>query len=323
MSDLRGIYLGVDVGATKTSVSVWDAAEDVLDEQVGPGASWEILGVSAARENLQIALAAVFDNLEMPAAQLAGAAFGVAGFDWESDRQIVAELVALPGLRGEPIIVNDAFVALRGGAPANVGCVSAAGTGSVTAARSSTGETARTYALGLGEHAGAIGLGQAAVAAACAAEFGTGEPTALTEALVRSAGADDLGSLLRLIERERTLSVQQLAPAVLGCVGTGDDVAVAIARDAGNRLAQTACALARKLGIDQEEIPLVRSGAVHLAGCAPLDEAFLEVAARELPRAQVRLLSVPPSRGALLLALDAAAIPATSLELVQPQNGSE
>jgi N-acetylglucosamine kinase-like BadF-type ATPase len=278
--------------------------------EVGPPGNWEVVSLDEARRAFSSTVGAALSAAAAEPADIAAAAFGVAGVDWPADEELVAELVRSLELPAPFVVANDAFPALRAGAAENVGCVSSAGTGSVTAGRNAAGETFRTLAVGAGEQSGAGGLVFDALDAIAAAHHGDGAPTALTDSLLVAAGADSVSELFRRIEREGLQIGAEQAPVVLELAAAGDGVAVEIARRAGERLARTAAAVATRLGLAAGSFPLVRAGSVHLAGSTTLDGAFTETAARLVPTGEVTVTRMPPAAGAVLLAIESAARPA-------------
>ena len=302
------LFLGLDAGATKTAACLCNAEGAIHAFETGPAGNWEAVTVEKAREAFGTTIGAALDAAGAEPAQVAGAVFGVAGVDWPGDEARVTGFVRSLELPS-PVVLNDAFPALRAGAPDNVGCVSCAGTGSVTAGRNAAGEAFRTLALGIGEQGGAIGLLEDALAAVAAEYHGDGPATALTRRLLEAAGVDSVGELFRRAEREQRRLGPEQAPLVLELADGGDAVAIEIARRAGRRLAETAAGVAARLGLADAAVPVVRTGAVHLASCTAFDRSFEETAAELLPRAEVVLAQMPPAAGAALLAVEAAGRP--------------
>src|SRR5947209_5874793 len=79
-------FLGIDIGATKTDALVTDEAGRALGfGRAGPGNHQTVgyVGMAAAvREAAGRALAMA----ELPVGEIAGAGFGIAGYDWPSQR---------------------------------------------------------------------------------------------------------------------------------------------------------------------------------------------------------------------------------------------
>lgn len=298
------LFLGLDAGATKTAACIIDANGNVKAFELGPPGNWEVVGPDEARESFAQTAGAALATASAGRADLRAAVLGVAGVDWPEDHQVVSDFIRPLGFPAATLVTNDAFPALRAGAAKNIGCVSCAGTGSVTGGRNAAGETFRTLAVGVGENAGAVGLVRDALEAVARAHHGDGPPTALTVLFLEAANADSVEELFRLAERENRRVGPEIAPLVLESAAAGDAAAVEIAERAGCELARTAASVAARLELQAAPFTLVRAGAVHLAGSAILDRSFEQTAARLLPTAEITLTRMPPAAGAALLAIE-------------------
>ena len=266
MSASGNLFLGVDAGATKTIACVCDEHGRVCGLASGGPAAWEAIGEEAAAAEIAACVMEALREAGASTAQLAASGFGVAGLDWPDDEARVAHMLGRLGLPGRPVLVNDAFAALRAGVDENVGCVSCAGTGAVTAARDRRGRTFQTYAVGWGEQSGAIGLVEEAIDAIVGAYYGSSPLTTLTEVVLGALGAHSVDEVVHAAFRQGRRPGPELAPLVLDAARLGDPVAVTIARHAGASLAQTAVAVAARVGLDRDRFAVVRAGGVHLAG---------------------------------------------------------
>lgn len=110
-------FLGADVGGTKTQVAVVDLHGRVLGtDRVGRG-NPEDVGhagmLSVTRQGCDEAMAAA----GIGRAQLGGAGFGIAGYDWPENLPPIAAAVTELGLGRPTTIVNDAVPAITLGTP--------------------------------------------------------------------------------------------------------------------------------------------------------------------------------------------------------------
>lgn len=302
------LFLGVDAGATKTTACICDAQGTVRALARGGPAAWEAIGTDASAAGIAACTEAALTEAGARAADLGGSAFGIAGLDWPEDAGIVAGMLARLGLPQTPVLVNDAFAALRAGVDENTGCASCAGTGSVTAARTAGGRTFQTFAVGWGEQSGAIGLVEAALDAVVGAHYGSAPATLLTGLLLDAVGAGSVEEAVQRATRGGPPFGPELAPLVLDAAALDDPAAVEIASAAGAALAHTAVAVAARLGLERGPFAVVRSGGVHLAGSRSLDEAFRLALHAAASTARVIDLRLPAAAGAALLALDAAGL---------------
>ncbi len=303
---MTDIYLGVDAGGTKTHALLADAAGRALAlGHAGPG-NWEYVGLDFARDAFRFAIDDALRQARINVRDIAGAAFGLAGLDWPSDEPLLAGAVEQLGLPGEPVLVNDMFVALRAGTVAPWGVVVIAGTGCNKAGRNRAGETART--LGLhpewGDWGGGMCITQAGVGAVAQAYIGLGPPTLLSETLVAQARMPDVETLLRAISREG-FQLRRAAHLVFEAAAQGDDPARAILRRAGCELAKGANLVIRKLGMEDEAFDLVLAGGLFKAQEPLMRDTLVAGVQETAPDARPTQLMAPPAVGGVLLAMEA------------------
>jgi N-acetylglucosamine kinase-like BadF-type ATPase len=307
-------FLGVDAGGTKTLALIADTSGRVCGAGRSGTGNWEGVGLDGAYEAYAQALGEALRSAGLRPADIAAAGYALAGMDWPSDEARLLPVVDRLGLAGPRAVVNDAFAALRAGAPDDVGVAVIAGTGSTIAGRNRAGRTFRTFGLGglWGEFQGAGGLVHAACRALGRSYFGSGPPTALEPRLLQALG---IASVPELAERLSRGQLQwpggSLAPLVLAVADEGDEVARELVRAAGQELGLNAAAVARRLELVGEPFGLVMAGGVFSSRNALLVEALLERVRQDAPHVAPLLLQAPPAVGSVLLAMDAAGTPVT------------
>ncbi len=182
--------------------------------------------------------------------------------------RVVAGLTTLPAVASERIelarrlvdvasanevwVGDDAVTSHAGAFAGAPGVVLAVGTGAVALAFDPDRGRVRTFdgagAL-LGDEGGAFWIGRHAIRAALAADEGRGPATALGAAVVDALGPLD-GLAARLHEQPRAVdSIAWIAPIALDVAEGGDAVATRLLDDAADRLATTAAAAVRFLGV--------------------------------------------------------------------------
>lgn len=321
------LYLGVDAGNTKTIALVCnDQGRVVGSGQAGLG---DIYGALRPEDAVDVVASTVSRALAAAGAELSdirSAAFRLAGIDWPEDevywRDALQRRFAAIELAS---VKNDGFALLRCGDLSGVGVAVAVGTGLALAGR---GPEGREYSLcwWCQEYLGGAGLGADALRAVFLAELELGPPTALTAALVRVYGAEDVESLLKLFtRRESPLGHQdrsRAACAVLTAGANGDAAAMQVLDRHAGLLADYAILVARKVGLadgvvdaDAQQWPRVRSsvlsspvrfvlgGSVLSSDQAGLRDRLIAELTRRLPRADVAVSVGPPIVGAVLDAL--------------------
>jgi N-acetylglucosamine kinase-like BadF-type ATPase len=301
------VFLGVDGGGTKTHAVVADGAGTPLGVGVSGASNWEDVGLDGAVATVGAAVEEAFRQANLGPSDATAAVFGLAGLDWESDRQRLAIVPESLGLTCEWLTVNDSFVALRAGANHPWGIVVIAGTGAVAAGRHPEGQEFRTLGLGpiYGDYGSASEIGEAAMRAVAEWFIGLGGATALTEALCLHAGVDTPQELLERFSRSQE-PLDPIARVVMKVADEGDPTAKSIAERAGTGLGARAALVARKLSMQQLPVEVVLAGGVFRSANRALMSAFEMELRRTVPRAAVARLEVPPVVGAVLRAMELA-----------------
>jgi N-acetylglucosamine kinase-like BadF-type ATPase len=241
---------------------------------------------------------------------IAGAGFGISGFDWESERAQMLETIARTGFNAPLEIVNDATLGLIAGSAEGWGIAIVSGTGCNCRGRSRDGKREGMVTgagLQMGEGAGASELVQWAVQALAHMWTKRGTETALAGVMVERAGARDLEDLLEGLVNQRYALDASAAPLVFECAARGDAVAEALVRRSGCELGELANAVIRQLGFQLDEFDAVLVGSMFNAGemlIRPLRETVLPVA----PGVRFVKLEVPPVIGGVVLGMEQAGV---------------
>ncbi len=318
------VVVGVDGGGTKTDLLVVDAQGAVVGRASGGGANWEGVGTDAVGEVLGGLLDEALGASGRSRDDVAAWVCCLAGVDWPSDPHRLAPALDGLGVGGERVVLNDSFAALRAGTSGPVGCVSIAGTGGVCAGRNARGEVARTMGVGIGEGSGAWTLVSGALGAVAEAHHHSGPPTALSERFTAHAGVDGVEAFFEGVTRGTVPVGADLAPLVLEVAAAGDDVARAVASDAGERHGRDLAGLADRLDMCDEPVEVVLAGGVHVHGAGPFRDSFCDAVRSRVPAAEFVVLATAPVVGAALLALELAGWPAESVRaaLVEAVTGA-
>ncbi|MFL5733910.1 MAG: N-acetylglucosamine kinase [Chloroflexia bacterium] len=305
-------FLGIDIGATKSHALVADEDGRALGfGRAGPGNHQDVgyEGMSAAlREAAAEALSMAGISME----QVAGAGFGIAGFDWPSQRPRMLETVrhALGMDRGVPVAVtNDVMLGLVAGTNEGWGVALSAGTSNNCRGRDRLGREGRVTGEGsqFGEYGGGHELVAKALHAVTAAWSLRGPDTRLTEALVEYVGARDVDDLLEGISQRYYFLSSEAAPIVFDVASSGDRVAREVIAWAGRELGDLAVGVIRQLGFERTTFDVVLSGSLFEGGpvlTGPLGETVHAVA----PGARLKRLAAPPVIGAVLIGMEEAGL---------------
>lgn len=320
------MFLGVDAGGSKTHALVSDESGRAMGAGRAGSGNWETIGLEGAYEALERAVNEALSRAGVEPAAMAAAAYGLSGLDWPSDEERLRPFVERLGIGGPQMLVNDAFAALRAGASWGIAVI--AGTGTVCVGRSWRGETERTLGLGtmLDDWGSAPQVARLCVQAVAKAYTGRGPVTCLTERLVRVFGAQDAGSLLEGLSRDRydlDAQVAAVIRALADCTVAGDEAAVEVSRHSGRELGERAVLVARRLGMAQETFPAVLAGGLFRTHNPILLEALEDTIQAVSPQAHLKLLTAPPVTGSVLLAMDSIGAEATPEACDTLENGAD
>jgi N-acetylglucosamine kinase-like BadF-type ATPase len=322
---LKPAVLAIDGGNSKTDVALVASDGTVLATARGPGINAHEVGV----DQTVLILDAV---VKQAAAQLDGAygAYG-AGSGWIALHTVAclanadlpeeeaehAAAVQAQGWSATATVVNDTFAILRAGLPdrtgphwgvavvcgAGINCVGVAPDGRVT----------RYLALGTisGDWGGGYGLGLEVLWHAVRAEDGRGRDTVLTGYLTSHFGVERAEEVTLRIHRGKIPDddLAGLAPVLLRAADEGDQVARTVVNRLADEISVMAITAMRRLDLTGLATPIILGGGVITARNPLLMGGITRQLAEAAPRAEVRVIDVPPVVGAALLGLDHAQAP--------------
>ncbi|MFJ6851653.1 N-acetylglucosamine kinase [Streptomyces sp. NPDC091271] len=303
---LTAHVLAIDAGNSKTDVAVIGADGTVLGTGRGGGFQPPVVGIGTAVDGLAEAVRSALaqagaDGVDHVSACLANA-------DLPVEEAELAEALQGRGWGGTVEVRNDTFAILRAGVDEPCGVAVVCGAGINCVGMRPDGATARFPAIGRisGDWGGGSGLAEEALWFAARAEDGRGEPTELARALPGHFGLDSMYALIEALHLGHIPYARrhELTPVLFSTGAAGDR----IARDLVDRLGDEVVAMATvslaRLGLLEEEVPVVLGGSVLAARHPALDDRIGELLAVRAPKAVVRVVSAPPVLGAGLLGLD-------------------
>ena len=292
-------FLGVDIGATKSHALIADETGQALGLGVGGPGNYEVVGYQGLVETLNAITNEALTRAGISKTQLAGAGFGIAGYDWPAERKPTRQAIQTLGLSAPFEFVNDAVIGLLAGATEGWGVAAVAGTSCNCRGRDRQGREGRITGGGprLGEYGGASELVAKAVQAVALAWTQRGAATCLTEAFVALTGATDVTDLLEGLVLERYQLWAADAPVVFQVAAEGDGVAQEIIRWAGRELGSLAIGVIRQL--------VVLIGGLF-KGSPTLIETMTTTIHAVAPEARLVRLTAPPVVGGVLLGMEQA-----------------
>jgi len=295
-------FLGVDIGGTKSHALIADGDGNALGfGTYGPGNHEEV-----GYEGLRTALQTVTDKAVIMAGitkdQISAGGFGVAGYDWPSERQPTLDAIQSIGLSAPVEAVNDTIIGLLAGASKGWGVAVVAGTGTNCWGWDEHHNVGRVTGVGYGEYGGAGNLVDRALEAIAYEWTKRGPKTKLTTEFLRMTGANDIPSLVEGIEMGKYFLGSDFAPVIYQIAAQGDPIAFSIIQWAGSELGQTAVAVIRQLGIEHQEFEVVLVGSLYEMG-EMIIGPMRQIINSEAPKARLVRLSSPPVVGGVLLAM--------------------
>ena len=308
-------FVGVDIGSSKTHVAIADQAGQIVGFGRAGAGNNQVVGYDGMLRAVQDGLAQAVAQAQISLSQIAGAGFGIAGYDWSSQDPAMRGVLNQLGLTCPMMFVNDGVPPLLAASEDGWGISLIAGTGCNCRGLDRTRERegrVTGYGYHMGEFVGASELVWRAMQLVAFAWTKRGQPTALSDALITFAGAKNLADLLEGYT-EGHLSVNaKAAPLVFEVARQGDVVAQELLRWAGQELAEMAKAVIRQLEFEQETFDVVLSGSLFKGGpllIDPMWQAIIDFA----PQARLVHLMVPPVSGSVILGMAQAGMVVTAV----------
>jgi N-acetylglucosamine kinase-like BadF-type ATPase len=306
-------YLGADIGSSKTQILIADEGGQVVGHGLaGPG-NHQTVGYEGMSSALRDGVGQALQEAGISMVEIAGAGFGISGYDWPSDKPEMLEVIAGLNIQSPLELVNDAVLGLAAGAEAGWGIAVVSGTGcNCWGWDIDRQHIGRVTGFGdmAGEAAGSSELVYRAMQLLAHAWTKRGQETALAQAFIDYAGAKDLTDLLEGYTTDRYQVDGRAAPLVFQVAEAGDQVARELIRWAGIELGELAVAVIRQLNFQSLEFEVVLVGSMFEGGqllIEPMRETITQVAAG----ARLVKLSVPPVVGALLIGMEAGGVQPT------------
>jgi len=298
---------GIDGGATKTICIVADNKGRVLGRGVSGPSNYQNVGISAAKKALLQSIKRAASNARLERSRFKVACFGMAGLDSPYDMKVIPKFIRDEIKFCEKItVVHDSVIALYGATGGQPGLIVEAGTGSFAAGLNKRGEIKRVGGWGniIGDEGSAYEIGRQALKAFLRSYDGREIRTLLTEKIMKVLKLQVEEDLVQRVYTER-MSVSEIAavaPLVAEAADEGDAVAKRILTEAGREIASHAIAIAKALGMENEDVEVYMTGGVFKAGSHVL-KPFQEEINKIMPKARLASPKFEPAMGAAFLAL--------------------
>ncbi|CAM5252127.1 N-acetylglucosamine kinase [Streptomyces narbonensis] len=307
---LTGSLLAVDAGNSKTDVAV--VAEDgtVLGSARGGGFQPPLVGVETAVDALAEIVGRAWEAVGgagLPPS-FAHVTACLANADLPVEEEGLRAALVARGWSRSVRVHNDTFAILRAGLDEPRGVAVVCGAGINCVGMTPDGRTARFPAIGKlsGDWGGGAGMAEEALWYAARGEDGRGEPTELARALPAHFGLESMYALIEAVHLGRIAIARrhELTPVLFRVSAAGDPVALALVHRLAEEVAAMAAVALGRLGLLDEEAPVMLGGSVLAARHPQLEDRLVEALGARAPKARIGFVTAPPVLGAGLLALD-------------------
>lgn len=299
-------FLGVDAGATKSHALIANEKGQLIGfGQAGSGnPDW--VGQDGFAAILEETLSQALSSGGVERHQIAGAGFGVAGYDWPSQKNNMLDSINKLGLFCPIELVNDSLIGLMAGATRNWGVAVVSGTSCNAWGISPDGRYGRMagYSI-LGEYAGSYELVERALQQVNKAWSKRSETTRLTQAFIGLTGATSEADLIEGVSLNKYQIGPSDAPLIFRVAEEGDPVALELIHWAGRELGDLAIGIIRQLNLFDLEFEVVLAGSFY-RGSPIIQEEMEKVVHVIAPGAKFVRLSAPPAIGGVLFGMKAA-----------------
>ncbi|HEX6036048.1 MAG TPA: BadF/BadG/BcrA/BcrD ATPase family protein [Anaerolineales bacterium] len=306
-------YLGADLGATKTHTLIADETGRALGFGESGPANHESVGYEGMFRSMQDGLEQALRSAGLKKEEVAGAGFGVAGYDWPSETEATAAVIDRLGLNAPYKFVNDSVPGLIAGSEEGWGVVVVSGTGSNCRGwdREHKREGRVTgHGVMMGEGAGGSELMHRCMQIVGYSWTKRLPKTALADAMIEYVGAKDLEDLMRGYTTYEYRIGAEAARIVFRVAEQGDQAARDLICWAGTELGEMANAVIRQLEFETLDFDVVMTGSMFDGGRL-LIEPMRETIQKLAPGARLVRLRVPPVVGAVMLGMEADAFRVT------------
>jgi len=298
-----GYLLGVDVGNTKTHAIISDLSGKVIGFGEAGCGNYEVVGLDGFSNSMRKATDEAIKMSGINKQEIISMGFGIAGYDWPSEKNLMIEGISRLGFHAPFKFVNDVVIGILAGTSEGWGIAVDAGTGNNVRGLNKKGEVGRITGNSIycGEYGGASEMVQRAVIAVTYAWSKRGPKTKLTQLFMDFAQVENEDNLIEGLALQKIRPGPLLAKDIFKLASLGDEVAVDIIQWTAKELGSNVNAVIRQLQLQEEVFEVVLIGSLLKAGEAyiqPLRETIHQFA----PHANLIQLSVLPVFGSVILA---------------------
>ena len=298
-------FLGIDVGSSKTHALIADESGRCVGFGKSGGGNHQGVGYERLKQVLKESFKGAKQMSGVKNAQIAAAGFGMAGYDFPSDRADHLQCIAALGLSCPVELVNDGMNGLLAGATRGIGVNVTAGSSNNCRGRNKAGKEGRVSGNGIrfGEFGGALEIVERGLQMVDYAWIKRIPPTALTRIYVEAAGAADAMDLIDGLSSGRYRLSSRLVMQVIEAARAGDGAAHDVVHWAGEELGWLAVSVARQIEMENDAVEIIQSGSVFDAGEIIMNP-MRELVLKYCPKAKLIRLEGLPVIGAVILGME-------------------
>jgi len=298
-------FLGIDVGSSKTHALIADETGACIGFGKAGSGNHQGVGYDGLENVLKESFEQAKEMAGISVDQIAGAGFGIAGYDFLSDREGHLKAIAELGLPCPVEVVNDGVNGLLAGATRGIGVNVTAGSSNNCRGRNKDGKEGRIVGNGatFGEYGGGIEIAEKALQMVNYAWIKRIPPTLLTQIYLEATGAKSEIDLMEGLSNEQYHLFPFLAIQVINAARAGDAAAREVIQWAGEELGWLAVSVARQIEMQNEEVEIIQSGSIFDTGDI-ITNPMRDIVLKHCPKAKIIRLDGPPVVGAVILGME-------------------
>ncbi len=302
--------IGVDGGGTKTRGGIAKLDGSVIKIVEVGSTNYNAYPLTVVRQNMQQLIDELVNAVSAKTSDIKAIVLGLSGCDRPEDKPVFIKMMSemLPGTKCLP--VNDAVVALYGGAGQPLGIQVISGTGSIAYGFDGPDKHMRCGGWGnvLGDEGSGWALGLNAMRAVIREHDGIGPKTALTKLIIERLNLNnptDLVGWVRKIQVSKS-EIAALSRLVFIAAEAGDAIAINIMKTEAAELAKQTAHVGKTMFAGRNDYKIVVGGG-NLRNCKQYFDLFKQLVAELLPGIEVIQPAKEPVEGAIMYAQSLAA----------------
>ena len=300
--------LGIEASERKTHCLISDEKGNIFAEGFGGAANYKEIGHAQMLNAIGTAVQRSLDKLNLKIEDIACIVVGISGLQDEEERALLVKMCK-PIFGEVPLeILNDAHIILRAGNEAYWGVVTHCNSGHSTFGRNRKGDSIRLRSVEkeVAIKGGVEELVREGIYYALKSEEGIIGATKLQQEIPKLFGKKDMYQVSELIRSEGIK--EEIKTQFLIMINTlgkqRDKIAQSLLINMGKVMGQSVGAVIRKLGEQDEAIPIILTGAITSIDCPILFDAYMLEIHKIAPCAYLKVLENKPAVGACALAIE-------------------